>query len=347
MMVGAVWINRVVDHLIWVVVLLFLALVPVVIHGFFTYDNLINVLLHASVLGLLAIAGGVVLISGVFDLSLGANMGFVAYLVAWLSLGSGAIGSGWGVPPVLSALIGIAAGSVIGWINGTLVTRLRMNSFLVTLSTLIILGGLTFVLNQARTLSGLPDALLVLGGKSTIGSVPNSVILMALSFVVAFVVSRYRPSGRRLYATGSNPESARAAGIDPDRVVRRAFILAGALAAVAGLVIIGELGSAPADVGNNVIFEVFAAVVIGGVSLRGGRGSFVDVLGGVLLLSLVSNALNLTQIDPFTVEPIRGFIILLAVFLDSQREALRSVVLRLAGDRGAGTYKASAPEGAT
>jgi ribose/xylose/arabinose/galactoside ABC-type transport system permease subunit len=254
-------------------------------------------------------------------------MGFVGYLVAWISLGDGDVGSGWSVNPILAAFIGIALGVGIGWVNGSLVTRLKMDSFLVTLGSLIVLGGLTYVLNQARTLNGIDPALLFLGGEKSLG-VPNSVILTACAFGLAVIISRFTSGGRRLYAVGSNAVAARAAGIDPGAVKRRMFMVAGGIAGVAGLLIIGELGSAPANVGQGVIFEVFAATVIGGVSLSGGRGSYFDVLGGVLLLSIIANALNLTTIDPFWVEPIRGFIILFAVFLDSQRETLRMWLLK-------------------
>lgn len=92
-------------------------------------------------------------------------MGFVGYLVAWMSLGEGDVGSGWNLNPILAGLIGVAVGVAIGWVNGSLVTRLKMNSFLVTLGTLIVLGGLTYVVNQARTLNGIKPTLLILGGE--------------------------------------------------------------------------------------------------------------------------------------------------------------------------------------
>ena len=316
------WINRLVDHLIWIVLAVTVIVIALTIDTFFQFNNLSNVLLHGTVLGLLSIAAATVIIGGDQDLSLGVNMGFVGYLVAWISLGEGDVGSGWSVNPILAAFIGIAVGVGIGWVNGSLVTRLKMDSFLVTLGSLIVLGGLTYVLNQARTLNGIDPALLFLGGEKSFG-VPNSVILTACAFGLAIMISRFTSSGRRLYAVGSNAVAARAAGIDPGAVKRRMFMVAGGTAGIAGLLIIGELGSAPANVGQGVIFEVFAATVIGGVSLSGGRGSYFDVLGGVLLLSIIANALNLTTIDPFWVEPIRGFIILFAVFLDSQRETLR------------------------
>jgi ribose/xylose/arabinose/galactoside ABC-type transport system permease subunit len=324
-----VWINRLVDHLIWVVLAVTVVVIALTIDNFFQFSNLANVLRHGTVLGLLAIACAMALIGGELDLSLGVNMGFVGYLVAWISLGEGDVGSGWNLNPILAAFIGIAIGVGIGWVNGSLVTRLKMNSFLVTLGMLIVLGGLTYVLNQARTLNGIDPALLFLGGEKSLG-VPNSVIFTLFAFGIAIVLSRFTSGGRRLYAVGSNAVAARAAGIDPGAVKRRMFMVAGGIAGFAGLLIIGELGSAPANVGQGVIFEVFAATVIGGVSLAGGRGSYFDVLGGVLLLSIIANALNLTAIDPFWVEPIRGFIILFAVFLDSQREILRMWLVKRA-----------------
>lgn len=322
-----IWINRLVDHLIWIVLGVTIVVIALTIDTFFQFSNISNVLLHGTVLGLLSIAAAMALIGGELDLSLGVNMGFIGYLVAWMSLGDGDVGSGWNLNPILAAFIGVALGAGIGWINGSLVTRLNMSSFLVTLGMLIVLGGLTYVINQARTLNGINPVLLVLGGEKSFG-VPNSVILTGFAFGIAVFISRFTGGGRRLYAVGSNAVAARAAGIDSGAVKRRMFMVAGGIAGVAGILIIGELGSAPANVGQGVIFEVFAATVIGGVSLAGGRGSYFDVLGGVLLLSIIANALNLTAIDPFWVEPIRGFIILFAVFLDSQRETLRRWLLR-------------------
>jgi ribose/xylose/arabinose/galactoside ABC-type transport system permease subunit len=212
----------------------------------------------------------------------------------------------------------LLVGLVIGWVNGFLITRLKMNNFIVTLAMLIILRGIMLGFTQGDTVTKMPDLFRALG-HDKIGPIPISVIVLILAFVVAEVVLRYRPFGRDLYAVGGNPDAALAAGVDPKRRIRHVYLLSGLLAAFAGWMEAGRLGAAVAGLGEGMIFEVQAAAVIGGISLFGGRGTMLGALGGALLLSAIDSGLHLMRVSVFWIQTVRGLVILLAMLIDAQK----------------------------
>src|ERR1700727_996393 len=214
---------------------------------------------------------------------------------------------------VLAEAIGIVTvlviGGLVGFINGFMVVKLRLSAFIVTLAMLIILRGMLVGATHGRTLFDLPAAfygLLVI----TFLGLPLAVWLAALAFVIAGVMLRYHRLGRALYAIGGNPEAARAAGIRVERITWGVYVLAGMLAALGGLAITGYVGAISANQGNGLIFTVFAAAVIGGISLDGGKGTMFGALTGVLLLGVVGNLLTLAQVPSFWIQAIYGAIIL-------------------------------------
>ncbi len=174
---------------------------------------------------------------------------------------------------------------------------------------LIILRGMLVGATSGRTLFDLPDAFYALMTVTFLG-LPLAVWLAALAFVVAGIVLRYHRLGRALYAIGGNPEAARAAGIRVERITWGVYVVAGVLAAIGGLVITGYVGAISANQGNGMIFTVFAAAVIGGISLDGGKGTMFGALTGVLLLGVVQNLLTLAQVPSFWIQAIYGAIIL-------------------------------------
>jgi simple sugar transport system permease protein len=219
--------------------------------------------------------------------------------------------SGWGTgfPAALALLAIPVVGAVIGAFNGVLVVKFRLNAFIVTLAMLIILRGMLVGATSGRTLFDLPDAFYTLMVATFLG-LPLAVWLAAAAFAVAGVMLRHHRLGRALYAIGGNAEAARAAGIRVERVTWAVYVLAGLLAAVGGLVITGYVGAISANQGNGMIFTVFAAAVIGGISLDGGKGTMLGALTGVLLLGVVQNLLTLAQVPSFWIQAIYGGIIL-------------------------------------
>ena len=205
-------------------------------------------------------------------------------------------------------------GLVVGAFNGFLVIKLGFNAFIFTLAVLMLLTGNQEGIVSGRTIYHLPDAFIYLGSQYLLG-VPVSVWVTGAIFLLSALFLRYHRVGRAIYAIGGNTEAARAAGIQVDRIRIGIFIVASVLAALAGLMTAGQVVAVTASQGNNLIFQVFAAAVIGGISLEGGRGRMVGALTGVILLALVQNILILSQIQTFWIDAANGLIILIALAL--------------------------------
>ena len=313
------------DNLIWVLLLGVFILFSLLADRFLSVTNIVNILVHASVLGLLVIGLSFTLVTGNFDLSLESTLGLCAMLGAWLvtPAGSPSNGSGLLLHPFIVIPIMLALGLVIGWVNGTLITRLKMDNFIVTLAMLIALRGAMLLITQGNTVYGTPPLYNWLG-YNKIGPIPLPVIVILVAFALAPIVLQYTPFGRSLYAVGGNKDAALASGVDPDKRVRQVYLISAFLAAVAGWMLSGRLTSVIPNLGEGMIFEVFAAAVIGGISLQGGRGTMVGAFGGVLLLSAINSGLNLMDVSAFWIESIGGIIILVAMFVDAQKVRYRA-----------------------
>ncbi|WP_328635636.1 ABC transporter permease [Streptomyces sp. NBC_00356] len=294
--------------------LLLLILGAVLNDSFLTEQNIISILGSSAALAMVVLAESLVLISGKFDLSLESVVGIAPAFGALLVLPVAQSGFGTEFPVAVSLLAVLVAGACIGAFNGVLVVKLKLNAFIVTLAMLIVLRGLLVGATKGKTLFGMPDAFFALA-TSTFLRVPMSVWFAAIAFGVAGLVLKYHRVGRALYAIGGNAEAARAAGIRVERVMLGVFVVAGVLASVGGIMQTGYVGAISANQGNNMIFTVFAAAVIGGISLDGGKGTMFGALTGVLLLGVVQNMLTLAQVPSFWIQAIYGGIILLALMV--------------------------------
>jgi simple sugar transport system permease protein len=283
---------------------------PVFLHR----DNLVNVLQQQSEVSLLVLAEALVLICGRMDLSLESTFGLAPGVAAWLILvpgithGLGWLPGGWSIPVTL------AAGLVIGWVNGLLIVRFRLNGFIVTLGMLIVLRGLLTGITGGKTFFNLPSSMIYLGNAVWLG-LPASIWICLLLYAAVITVTGYTRFGRSLYAIGGNPDAARAAGIRVDRVLWTTLVAASLLAALGGLLLTGRLASVAASQGNGAIFTVFAAAVIGGVSLSGGRGTVLGAFTGILLLYLIQNVLTLAGVPAQWIGALDGAIILVALII--------------------------------
>ncbi|WP_029075354.1 ABC transporter permease [Kaistia adipata] len=282
--------------------------------AFLTHGNINTILTSSAALALVVLAESLIIITGKFDLSLESTAGFAPAIGALLVLPVANNGFGVELPTFVGILIVLGVGALIGLVNGILVVRFTLNAFIVTLAMLIILRGMLVGATSGRTLFDLPDAFYALMIITILG-LPLAVWLAALAFAIAAIMLRYHRLGRALYAIGGNPEAARAAGIRVERITIGVYILAGILAAIGGLVITGYVGAISANQGNGMIFTVFAAAVIGGISLDGGRGTMFGALTGVLLLGVVQNLLTLAQVPSFWIQAIYGAIILGALMV--------------------------------
>ena len=274
--------------------------------AFLTTNNFLNILQQSSELSVLVIAESLILIAGKFDLSLELTVGLPPMLAAWLIVSETTFGgSGVGLNVWLAIALLFATGALIGALNGLLVVRLRLNAFIVTLAMLILLRGVTLGITNGKTLFDLPRAFLYLGSGKWLG-VPVSIWIAGFLYLVVGLFLRYHRTGRAIYAIGGNPEAARAAGIRVERITFGLYVVGGLLAALAGLMLTGRIASVVASQGQNMIFYVFAAAVIGGISLNGGRGRLLGALTGVLLLGILQNVLTLSQIAAFWIDAAYG-----------------------------------------
>jgi simple sugar transport system permease protein len=284
--------------------------------AFLTVSNISGIGQQISALGVVVVGESLILLIGGMDLSLEGTYGLAPMVAAWLIVPVSAFGSGTKLNPFLGILVVLAVGAAVGLVNGLLIVRGRLNGFIVTLGMTIVLAGLQEGIVKGNTLFNLPSAFTYLGA-AYVGKVPVSLIVTAVIFVATGLFLRYHRVGRAIYAVGGNREAARAAGIKVDRVRLGVYVAGSMLAAVGGLMEAGRVSAVTGQQGyqEGIIFAVFAAAVIGGVSLQGGRGNMVGAASGVILLGLVQNILDLANAPNYWIEAIDGAVILVALVL--------------------------------
>ncbi|MDX6560553.1 MAG: simple sugar transport system permease protein [Gaiellales bacterium] len=282
--------------------------------AFFTTSNLSNTAQFSAALGLVVVAESLILLTGSFDLSLQSIYGLAPMIGAWLIVPKDAQGLGTHWSPAIGILVVVGIGAAVGLLNGFMIVKLRFNAFIFTLAMLILIAGLQQGIVSGRTIYDMPPSFIYLGSAYWAGF-PVSAWMTAAAFLVAGLFLRYHRTGRAIYAIGGNLEAARAAGIKVDRIRIAVFTVAGMLAGVAGLMIAGQVVAVTANQGNNLIFTVFAAAVIGGIELEGGRGRMIGAFTGVVLLGLVNNVLVLRNTSTFWIDAANGAIILVALGL--------------------------------
>jgi simple sugar transport system permease protein len=281
---------------------------------FLQLDNLLNVLQTMSEIALLVLAQTMILIVKKMDLSLESTVGLAPGVAAWLVVpvgaghGLGLLPGGWAIPVTL------AVGALVGAVNAVLIIRFGLNGFIVTLGMLIVLRGALTGISGGQTFFHLPSSMLYLGTTAWLG-VPASIWICLILFAVAIVVLGWTSFGRSLYAIGGNIDAAKAAGVRTDRVLWIVIVTGSVLAALAGLLLSGRLASVASGQGNGYIFTVFAAAVIGGISLNGGKGTMFGAFTGILLLFMIQNVLTLAGIPAQWIGALNGLIILAALIV--------------------------------
>ena len=277
--------------------------------NFLTSRNLLNVGRQASVVAIVALGQALVIIARGIDLSVGSVIGLSAVTAAAVAQATGLQALGIGAA--------LGTGLAVGLVNGLLYTRLHINPFIVTLGTLSVARGIALLITGGIPISFTGWASWF--GAARIGSVPVQLIMMLLLAVLFFVFATRTRWGRNIFATGDNPTAARLAGIDVDGTRLLVFVLSGVVAGLGGLILAGTLGSAGPDLGRGYELDVIAAVILGGTSLSGGRGSIPGVLLGALLMALLGNAFVLLGVSSHWQVVTKGLVIILAVGIDGVR----------------------------
>jgi ribose transport system ATP-binding protein/rhamnose transport system ATP-binding protein len=279
---------------------------------FLSMPNLMAIAMDASLLVIVAVAQMLVMLTRNIDLSVGSVIGLSAY-------GAASVMSAYADPPIaLGIATACALGLVCGLLNGFIVVMGRMPSIVVTLGSLTVLRGLTSLWAGGRQISAdrVPQAWLDMTGATILG-IPAVVLIAALTLLVVALVLRSYPFGRQLYATGSNPEGAALVGIRSSWLVMGAFALSGLLAGFDGALWASRYATIDARVATGYELTVIAAVVVGGVAVRGGAGSVAGIALGAILLLVIQNGLTLARVDPLWLQGVYGLVILAAVGVDA------------------------------
>jgi len=287
--------------------------------AFFTVSNLTTVLLSTAVIAILALGTTFVIITGGIDLSLGTGMALCAVM-------TGVVITNWGMPIWVGVLAGIATGVLMGLINGVNITFLRLPPFIATLAMMMIAGGLALVISNVRPIyfsTSAPDFKRIALGV-IIPGIPNAVLITIVLAIVAALVLSKTLLGRYTFAIGSNEEATRLSGVNTRRWTIFVYMFAGAFVGVAGVVIASRLDSAQPQIGMGYELQAIAAVIIGGTSLLGGRGSIIGTVIGALIMSVLVNGLSILSIQTEWRNIVVGIVVLLAVFFDSLRNRQRT-----------------------
>ncbi|HEY3413034.1 MAG TPA: ABC transporter permease [Armatimonadota bacterium] len=291
---------------IYLILLVFLAIrAPF----FLTAYNFLNILVAVSTIGIISVAMTMVIVSAGIDLSVGSVVALSGVAIAHVGHGR----SVW-----LGVFAALCVGLIVGAVNGLSVTRLRINPLIATLGTMSIARGLAFVFSGGLTQSITDDAFGWLG-RGFVYGVPFHVLVMALMFIIAAWVMRHTVFGRSVYAIGGNEQASRLAGLPVQKVQMAVFVLCGLCAALGGVFQASQLGAAAPAAANGIEMSVIAAVILGGTSLSGGKGTIWGTLLGVLIMGTLNNGLNLMQLSSYWQDVARGSVLLLAVGLDQLR----------------------------
>ncbi len=301
----------VLHNVVWIWLIALVLIFGLFNEFFFTTFNLQNIMVQATVLGVIGLAVALPLLVAEIDLSLPANLGFSSAIGAMAY-------SDLGLPWILAMLAGVGVATLIGLFNGICITKLRMVSLIQTLSMMIILQGALLALTQGRTITNLPSGYVWIG-QATIGGWPIMPVIFILALAGMAVLLNKTVLGRSIYAVGGNAVASNSAGIRVDRVKIITYTLAGALAGVAGFLLASWQMAITSNQGSSYLLYAIAAPIIGGISVFGGRGNVIGVLGGVLLLTVIQVGLAIIAVPSFYVGMIGGFMIFIAVAIDAIR----------------------------
>jgi ribose transport system permease protein len=310
----------VLDHLVWFMLVAVLIVFSIFIPNFFQIGIFANIIEQSTFVGVMAIGLAIVIIAGHMDLSVESAAALTAMVTGILFCARG-IGLGitftpeWLVLPV-SLIIALAVGGAIGFLNGVFTIKLKMNAFIVTLASYIWVRGLVVAISGGRSAQDLSPSIRFIGIE-TVLYVPLIAWIAIVCFVIFSFVMQRTPFGRHITMIGGNAVADFRAGIKVDRLMFYSFILAGAIAGLAGWLLAIRTSGATANLGTGMLFNAFAAVVIGGVSLKGGVGKLPGVYAGVLLLSSIHTAINLMGLPAHYTQVILGLLVLAAVLLDT------------------------------
>jgi len=283
---------------------------------FISPENLYDISLDTAILAVVAVGQMIVILTRGIDISVGAGIGLSGMIVALI------IQDNWSIHPVVAIIMGMVAGMIMGALNGVLVVKGKIPPIIVTLGTMSVFRGLTFIINYG------------LNGGKWIGAdkyseafkafsrgsflkIPNFILITIIVYALFYYILNHTITGREIYAVGSNPSSAKIIGINVEKILFLSYLFTGLLVGLGGVMWVSRYASAQTDSAAGFEFTTITAVVLGGVAVAGGSGSIFGVLFGSILIGFINNALNIVRVSPFWKLAINGSIILIAVIIDS------------------------------
>ena len=287
--------------------------------NFLKTENLLNIANQIASMAIIAIGMTMVIITGGIDLSVGSMIAVSSVVAArFIRDYAGGVSASVG-GMVAGCIVAILLCGAVGAFSGTMITRLRVPPFIVTLSMMLVCSGSAYKLSNNTTIGQVPDSFIWLGRGADILGLPNAVVLMIVLYVLAHVLMSRMKLGRYIYAVGGNTEAARLSGVAVEGVMMFAYIASGLLAGLGGVVMASLLKSGSGTFGTMYELKVIAAVVVGGTSLTGGQGKIFGTLIGAFIIAVIENGMNLTNIESQMQKVVLGLVILGAVLLDKIR----------------------------
>lgn len=280
--------------------------------NFLSLNNMVNVFRQSAIFGILAAGQFFVIISGMIDLSVSSIAALAGIIFAMIIKAAGV--ALWPV----AIVAGLLAGTLVGIINGLLVSKLEIPPFIATLGSYLYVRGIVYMSTNAYPIVSLEEGYDFIGRGFVFG-IPFPVLVMAIIYIISIVLSEKKKIGRYFYAIGGNEEAAYLSGINSSKIKTLAFAVCGLMASVAGIILMSRLGSGQPNAAIGYEFEAIIAVVLGGVSFSGGKGKALNVLFGTLFIAMLVNGMTIMNINPFAQQIIKGVVFILAIWNDVLR----------------------------
>lgn len=278
---------------------------------FIQVSNLSNVLRQVSINGLIALGMTLVILIGGIDLSVGSVFGLTGAVLAGMLMA--------GLDPVLALLITLALGAFLGSLNGILIAKGKLQAFIATLGTMAIFRGILQVYTDGRPITGFDSDFIDYIGRGYLLGIPVPTIILIVATLIMIFITKKTVFGKEIYAVGGNHRAAALSAINVDKVKIKVYAISGLLTTISGVILLSRLNSAQPTAGNAYEMDAIAAVVLGGTSMAGGKGRITGTFIGILMIGVISNALNILNVSSFYQNIVKGVVILLAVLIDRKK----------------------------
>lgn len=303
-------------YLMPILLVLLIIFFSIVAPSFFSTRNLVNILSQSAFTVILGVGLTLIMVAGSIDLSVGYQMSLIGIVVTKLMLDYA-----WNMWAAIG--VGLVLGMVLGLINGLLVIKLKIFPLIATLATSYIFEGISYLISRSVTMFGFPKEFLFIG-QGSIGPIPFAVILMVAALAISTFFMKKTYLGRYVYAIGSNEEAAHLAGVNVDRYRIVLYVICGLFVAVASVVLISRSGAAASSIGPGAEFTCLTGGIIGGISFRGGEGSPLGMVLGIMMLNILSNGMQMMKLGTYPQYIAEGVVLILAMALDSYERNKKS-----------------------